>query len=60
MSDGGKGSTQRPETRPGAYGDGYDRIFGTERRERRTTLFGKDAKPAKEGGTPKDEPWPEQ
>ena len=48
MSDGGKGSTQRPESQPGAYAEGYERIFG------------KDAKPAKEGGTPKDDPWPEQ
>lgn len=37
MSDGGKGDTQRPESKPGAYSDGWERIFG------------KDAASAKEG-----------
>jgi hypothetical protein len=28
VSHGGKGSKRRPESEPGAYGDGYERIFG--------------------------------
>lgn len=35
----GKGSTQRPEATPGAYAEGYERVFG------------KDAQGAKEGPT---------
>lgn len=35
MSDGGKGDKRRPEATPGAYAEGWDRLFGAGVDERR-------------------------